>query len=644
MAEPYEIPTYKGFELAFFERVRHVLCTFKQNRLGGYNGRYSRYYSLLREICIPEDDQFYFGGSINSEDYRQHSPEPVYLVRKGVNLLLSFLMSPTNRFFRLDKRHFHTQLPLGDLEEKIKDSSGLNSAYRQEQSFYEGLTEDAHSVIQSARNFHVEALVRRDRFVFGHGGKVIEYDEDNVALFKHILPENFILESSVGNRWDMPGYVDEKSDYAAFKTLGKPLYAYDEKYTVMNDFSLSFGNQFRKGNSEGDSTRATTSGDGTNYYRFNLPYGVLEDIVLSSPDWDMGDRKRAKELLKKHFYKPRWEDITTPEDCVVDVWFDDNTIFEPVALKNKNIIFGGMHLGPNELSINNGFGKDCLGMFTAFSEIFLMNMTSYERTMVPPYVFADEAKSFGINLTQNGYVYAPAGEAPPSVLASGADMNAAIAWWHEMIRQLETALFIREFEITDKTHQTKQQVQIQSTEGYRNVATVASIEQADDLNPTVFCLVQYLYGLAAQKERYKGLYLNARYDSPVTYAQQNSFVNRSNVFLDSIMKYEQVKATGSNAAIGVSGDRFTTMMADATGMTGTLEEQKILEAKQNTMIQEQKIKDEALIAQAEQGKLNPQSLEQGGTGGRNSTAQTTPATGQSPSGAGQTATGGPKGL
>ena len=357
MLEPYKVPQYKGFELDFFMRVRTVLQRFQQHRLGGRNGRNGRYYSLLREICIPEDDQFYFGGYINSEDYRQHSPEPVYLIRKGVNLLLSFLMSPTNKFFRIDQKHFHTQSPLGNADLESPNAELALAKAREFARFNEGLTEDAHTVIQSARNFHVEALVRRDRFVFGHGGKVIEHDDANVALFKHILPENFILESSTGARWDIPGYVKQMSDYSAYKSLGTPLFYEGEKEVVIQDFLDSFGNNQRRSNTDGDSSRTTGTTKGMDYFRFNFPYGVLEDIVLSNPDWEHGDRKRAKELFKKHFFKPLWDDVKEPKDSTLDIWCDDNFIFEPTALKTKNIIFAGMHLGPNELTINNGFGK-----------------------------------------------------------------------------------------------------------------------------------------------------------------------------------------------------------------------------------------------------------------------------------------------
>lgn len=214
------VKNYNPDEIYLHQRIFYVLEKLQQLQLSN-NSRYSSFYSTMRTMFIPRESEDYFSDtqSLDGYSYKSHSPEPMAVMRKAVNYVMSYLYSPTVPFFKTYIPDFRTQ------EAKKRNVM--------EEQFQNNLNHDLHLIAQSHNNYYCECLMKRDQMVFGHGAKVIEYDSDDIGVYAHIMPENVLLGSITGKQNEVVGYVSNKDLYRK-RVLLENLCLPKENMSMMN--------------------------------------------------------------------------------------------------------------------------------------------------------------------------------------------------------------------------------------------------------------------------------------------------------------------------------------------------------------------------------------------------------------------------
>lgn len=597
-------------------RALYVLENFKRLRVSRYD-HYNGLFSLMRTMFVPREQEGFFSDedALDGYSYKSHSPEPHLIVRKAVSYTMSYLYSMSENFHKITLNKFETQKkPKADVDR---------------QQFLEGLTKDNHQVYQAHLNLFHQSHVKRDCMVFGFGAKVVEHDDLNISLYKHIIPENLLVGSSIGNLNDVVGYVSYKNYFEAYQTLGEPLFVREGYKRPVTDFADEFLlNNDRDISHSGTNDyegRANNSTQADDYYRINIPYKVFETLCLSGKSWvDKTERERSR-LKKKFnnlFYRPVIKGLTSKDTGILDVWFSRNEVFEPKVLRTHNIILSGMFLGDKSTSLAQGFGQESQGLMLAFAEIFLQNVDAYQRMNLPPYVFFGEDQDYAVNVGPLGAIFAKNEQTiAPSVLNYPGNIDGMIKFWQELVRQMREAWHINDFELIKQTHMTVDEVGKRSTEGYRALTVSTIIDSLFDLVPTSLANINNLYINSDNKENFKDTIFDVRFRSPLTNAHKNSFINSVDLSLDMMMKYAKAKRLFPDAMMKFDDDEITTKLTDNLGVIEILKSSEQYNASLQERAQEKNLRDQLNIARSMQGKGDvPPDKEQGqgqGQGGMN---------------------------
>ena len=636
-----EMPNYSPEESFVQKRAFYVLDNLKRCRII-FNSEYNSFYRMMRTMYVPRDTEDFYSDadSLGGIAYRSHSPEPHALVRKALSYQLSYLYSPSERFFVAKTQ---------DLATQKKDNLQVDRI-----QFLENLTKDNHTIYQAHINFYNQAMVLRDRLIFGHGMKVIEEDATNISLYKHILPENIILASTTGASNDIVGYVVEKDDLNRELSLGEPLFVkegfmrptvdWSDELLVSNNRNESYGYDEYD---EGASVTGTGMTGRPNYYRFNIPYKVFKLMVFSGQEWKdktAREKARCERIFKGLFYKPQIPTLTKEDTGILDVFCSDQEVFVPTVRRTKNIIFSGFFLGEKVTSITSGFGKETQGLMLAFAEIFLQNIDAYQRMNLPPYVFFGEDQDYSANVGPNGIIFAKTDESgvAPQVLSYPGNLDGMIKFWDHMIRQMRVAWHIDDFELIKQTHMTEEEIDIRGNEGYRGLTVYAVQDAYQELNPTVLCNTNNLYANSESKEMFRNLLLDIRYQSPLTNAQKNSFIKSVDVMLNMMNKYSLSKKQFPDAMMSFDDDSVSRQIVDNLGIADVLKTTKNLRRSMAIRAREKSLMQQIALLKAQRGgrggggAVDP-SAGGGGQGGGGGTPQESSTAGTNRGGPTQTA-------
>ena len=601
---------YTPNEQFVHKRVFHVLSALKKLRILN-NSSYYDFYKLMRTIFVPGDAEDFYGNkdALDGVSYRSHSPEPQALVRKGTGYFMSYLYSPNEKFFRTTTPDFKTQK---------KQKSQLDRT-----QFLQDLTGDIHAIYQEHSNFAVQNLVLRDKLIFGHGMKVIERSETLISEYKHILPEQTILGSTTGVLNDIFGYVEEKDHFNARLTLGEELFTKENFSKPIVDFA----DELILGNDRDDTyTVSSEHEDGalskglTEYARFNVPYKAFKILCLSGKDWydkDERDKKNITKIFDELFYEPEIKDLTTQETGFIDIWCSDNQVFKPVVKRLPNIVYSGFLLGKKITSITTGFGKETQGLMLAFAEIFLQNVDAYQRMNLPPYVLYGEDQDYQANVGPNGIIFSKSEDNPtPTVLSYPGNLDGMIKFWQELIRQMKEAWHINDFELIKQTHMTIDEVGKRSTDGYRSLTSYTTVDSLTDLKPTTLNNANNLYFQSDNKRMFKGLILDVRFQSPLTYAHKNSFINSVDLLLDMFQKYSGAKQMFPDAMMSFDDDKMANELVESLGIADILRNDEELKAAMQQRAAEKNFQDKLALVKAQQGGSSVAPFQNQGGGGQ----------------------------
>jgi len=562
-----------------YERVHKVLYGLGYDKCLGL--RFKDQYDFLRTVFIPEDnDDFYSNQSFFDFEYKSYSPEPIAVINKFVAYWMSYLLSPSETFFKMEQNKIFTQL--------IKSEENPRDVI--DRQFLENLTKDNHSIYQNSNNFLQEGMSFRDRAVFGHSMKVVEPDKLIGSNYLQIRPEDIFVYSSNGNYYDIFGYRSYKNRFQASNTLGDYLWTSQESQEKIIDDSYDAYDDFMVEDNRNNQSRDTISNV---YYRINIAFMVLEKFVLTKPDWNPEKRSKMKKIFKEIFYNPdkRKKSILSPENAILDLWISDHGIFNPHIRRSENLIFSRFKMGSSNLSRSAGLGRETKGMMISFADLFLMNLTAFERKNLPPYVLTSETDQFDIDLNKNGVVHRAKGDEEPGILNSQADIPGMVAFWQDMIRQVRVAWHIDDFELIRQTHMTTGEVSHRTSEGFRSVTMLAVQDESQSLSKTVSANTENIYNESFDANVFSNMYLKIKYISALALSQKNSTVEKIQLLFSIFKELGQIRKVSPNTLNSIHPRRIEKLATEALGLIETLKTDEEMEVEDKLEVERSGIMD-----------------------------------------------------